>query len=184
MQQIWLIILVSRPFSPPKWELFKSYQGIFIISTALSNTNLMNPMRIWSTKISFFTKMLLKTVAISIVRNTGTSMIGLSLPLGIQSSQCMASNRRPPEFIDAEQIGTEAGYLSIRCRNCARCRQGDALETVSLREEQEQYLIDQSVTFNHKDGFLIAVLPFTSNPWGELRPNRYTAEKILDRFVN
>ena len=86
-------------------------------------------------------------------------------------------------FIDAEQIGTEAGYRCIRCRNCARCRQGDALETVSLREEQEQYLIDQSVTFNHKDGFLIAVLPFTSEPLGQLRPNRYTAEKILDSQI-
>ena len=83
-------------------------------------------------------------------------------------------------FEEMERIGTEVPYKCVRCRNCSRCRQGEVLESVSLKEEQEQYLIDQSVSFNPKDGFLSAKLPFISEPKDFLRPNRYTAEKILD----
>ena len=83
-------------------------------------------------------------------------------------------------FDESEHMGTEVTYKCVRCRNCNRCRQGEQLESVSLKEEQEQYLIDQSVTFNHQEGFLSAILPFISEPKDTLRPNRYTAEKILD----
>ena len=48
-----------------------------------------------------------------------------------------------------------------------------------LSEKGEQYLINESVTFNPKDGYLIAVLPFISKPGEKLHPNRYIAEKIL-----
>ena len=83
-------------------------------------------------------------------------------------------------FSEAENLGTDISYRCVRCRNCNRCRQGENLESVSLREEQEQYLIDSSVTFNYDKGFLIAVLPFISDPRVSLNPNRYTAEKILE----
>ena len=82
-------------------------------------------------------------------------------------------------FAETELIGSEVTYRCVRCRNCNKCKQGESLETASLREEQEQYLIDQSVTFDPSTGSLTAKLPFIADPASSLRPNRYTAEKIL-----
>ena len=86
-------------------------------------------------------------------------------------------------FDFTEQFGTEVSYRCVRCRNCSKCRQGETLETVSLKEEQEQFLIDQSVSFHPDKKLLLAKLPFTSDPSVSLRPNRFTAEKILDSQV-
>ena len=86
-------------------------------------------------------------------------------------------------FDFTEQFGTEVSYRCVRCRNCSKCRQGETLETVSLKEEQEQFLIDQSVTFLPEKQLLLAKLPFTSDPSVSLRPNRFTAEKILESQI-
>lgn len=86
-------------------------------------------------------------------------------------------------FCEAEILGTEVPYRCVRCRNCARCRQGETLENASLKEEQEQYLIDLSVSFNPEKKKLVAKLPFAAPPGVHLKPNRYTAEKILDSQI-
>ena len=86
-------------------------------------------------------------------------------------------------FDEAEHFGSEVSYRCIRCRNCNNCRQGKTLEAVSLKEEQEQYLIDQSVSFDPVNGHLSAKLPFIADPSVHLKPNRFTAEKILDSQV-
>jgi len=86
-------------------------------------------------------------------------------------------------FDEAEHFGSEISYRCIRCRNCNKCRQGETLEAVSLKEEQEQYLIDQSVSFNPANGRLTAKLPFIADPSVHLKPNRFTAEKILDSQI-
>ena len=83
-------------------------------------------------------------------------------------------------FEDAEQFGSEVTYRCVRCRNCNNCKKGESLESASLKEEQEQYLIDQSVSFDPVGGFMIAQLPFIADPKEHLQPNRYQAEKILD----
>ena len=83
-------------------------------------------------------------------------------------------------FEDAEHLGSEVSYRCVRCRNCNNCKKGESLESASLKEEQEQYLIDQSVSFDPDGGFMIAKLPFTADPKSHLQPNRYQAEKILD----
>ena len=84
------------------------------------------------------------------------------------------------KFGEAEQIGGECPYRCVRCRNCAKCRQGESLESASLREEQEQYVIDQSVEFDAEKGCLRAKLAFMTEPGAQLRPNRHVAERILE----
>lgn len=83
-------------------------------------------------------------------------------------------------FLESESIGTESLYRCPAHRNCADCRDGDALEMSSFKEEIEQALIEKSVEFDAANQSLKAHLPFISNPVEELEPNRYIAQKILE----
>ena len=51
---------------------------------------------------------------------------------------------------DVEELGTESPYRCVACRACAKCRNGDELEMVSLREESEQAQIECSVELKKK----------------------------------
>ena len=83
-------------------------------------------------------------------------------------------------FRDSENLGTEVEYRCVSCRNCKRCKQGDILEKVSLQEEVEQSMIENSVRLNVEKKVLEANLPFIQDPITHLKPNRYVAEKILE----
>ena len=78
-----------------------------------------------------------------------------------------------------ERCGSEISYRCLRCRNCPECRKGEILEEVSLKEEHEQYLIDQSVEFQPSQKLIIAKLPFLKDPAEFLKPTRRIAESIL-----
>ena len=80
---------------------------------------------------------------------------------------------------EVEQLGTESPYRCVQCRACAKCRKGDELEVISLREEAEQALIESSVELDAQNNTLWATLPFVEDPVEKLRPNRYIAEKVL-----
>ena len=82
-------------------------------------------------------------------------------------------------FSEAEDAGSEVTYRCARCRNCALCRDGERLEAVSLREEAEQVLIEDSVEYLPEAGILQAKLPFIQPPEDHLRPNRHIAEKVF-----
>ena len=78
-----------------------------------------------------------------------------------------------------ERCGSEISYRCLRCRNCPECRKGEILEEVSLKEEHEQYLIDESVEFLPSQKLIVAKLPFLKDPAEFLKPNRRIAESIL-----
>jgi hypothetical protein len=83
-------------------------------------------------------------------------------------------------YLEGELSGSEISYRCIKCRNCSSCRNSDSLEASSLREEAEQFLIEQSVQFYPEDKRLVAKLPFIHPPKTNLLPNRYTAEKVFE----
>ena len=83
-------------------------------------------------------------------------------------------------FLELETIGSEIEYRCVACRNCNKCRNGDALEKISLQEEIEQELIEQSVTLNVQQNKLEAKLPFIDDPQVQLKPNMGVAKKVLD----
>ena len=58
---------------------------------------------------------------------------------------CMLSSRKQRIFEEAENAATEVMYRCISCRNCQGCRNGARIESISIREEVEQDLIDKSV---------------------------------------
>ena len=82
-------------------------------------------------------------------------------------------------FQDIEALGSENEYRCVSCRNCTKCKNGDMLEKVSLREELEQAMIENSVELIVEQKRLEAKLPFIDDPVVKLKPNRYLAEKVL-----
>jgi len=87
-------------------------------------------------------------------------------------------------FMEGELSGSEIAYRCIMCRNCSACRNSETLEAASLREEQEQHLIESSVTFIPEEKRLVSKLPFIANPKDNLFPNRYAAEKVFQSQMN
>jgi hypothetical protein len=78
-----------------------------------------------------------------------------------------------------EELGTESPYRCITCRNCTQCKKEDQLEAISLKEEAEQAMIEQSVELDADSNTLWAMLPFIEDPVTALKPNRFIAEKVL-----
>ena len=79
-----------------------------------------------------------------------------------------------------EVMGTEAEYRCINCRNCDKCRKGDQLEQVSLQEELEQAMIEDSVKYIPEELRVEATLPFLEDPTVKIKPNKHIAFKILE----
>ena len=92
------------------------------------------------------------------------------------STSRATSNR----FMEGELAGADITYRCPRCRNCHRCRDGERLEAVSLKEEAEQVLIEELVEFLPDKSILQAKLPFIQPPEKMLTPNRRIAEKVLE----
>ena len=82
-------------------------------------------------------------------------------------------------FWIVEELGSTSPYRCIKCRNCSNCKKGEQLEELSLREEQEQIQIENSVTLFPDERKLVARLPFISDPVENLKPNGYIANKVL-----
>ena len=78
-----------------------------------------------------------------------------------------------------EIFETEINYRCMRCRNCSDCRNSERVNEMSLREEKEQFLIDDCVSFDPEKKILSSGLPFVQNPDEHLFPNRHIAECIL-----
>ena len=87
-----------------------------------------------------------------------------------------ATNR----YLEGELSASEVTYRCIKCRNCNDCRNSGKYEAVSLREEHEQYLIEESVTFDPVVKKLIATLPFIKDPAEHLFKNKYGANKVFE----
>ena len=54
-----------------------------------------------------------------------------------------ASQQR--HFEEVENAASEILYRCINCRNCLKCRNGEQIEYISVKEEVEQDLISKSV---------------------------------------
>ena len=74
----------------------------------------------------------------------------------------------PFSFVESEALGASAPYRCVRCRNCADCKKGEVIERISIREEAEQYLIEESVKYMVSKKVLEALLPFIKSPEEQL----------------
>ena len=81
-------------------------------------------------------------------------------------------------FEEIEAAGTEVSYRCVRCRGCQDCKNSGNIECISIQEEVEQKIIDNSVTVNLERGYTIAKLPFLCDPVQKLAPNKNIAQRI------
>ena len=77
-------------------------------------------------------------------------------------------------------MGDTVDYRCPSCRNCGNCKQGDRLESMSLQEEKEQFLIQQSVRYDRGKKKLIAKMPFILDPVASLKPNYHIAKRVFN----
>ena len=87
-------------------------------------------------------------------------------------------NRQMRQVNRTENTGTEISYRCIKCRSCNTCKTDENLETVSVKEEIEQDLINNSVPVHTYNQMVITSLPFTHSPEKRLAPNKHKVEKV------
>ena len=95
-----------------------------------------------------------------------------------ESRANLSINCQMKQFNRTENTGTEISYRCIKCQSWNACKSHENLETVSVKEEIEQDLINNSVSVHTKNQMAIASLPFIHSPEERLAPNRHKAEKV------
>ena len=96
-------------------------------------------------------------------------------------------SRRTPRCVElfeqVENTGTEASYRCVRCRGCPNCKKSARVDCISIKEEVESELINNSVNVDLDKGYVEAKLPFICDPDTHLKSNRHLAEKIYNDQV-
>ena len=82
-----------------------------------------------------------------------------------------------------DDIGSEIEYRCGKCRHCHDCKNSEMIERVSLQEEAEQFLIEQSVEYDAQNKVVVAKLPFVNDGVSKLHDNFFTAKKIFEGQV-
>ena len=93
---------------------------------------------------------------------------------------CLLTVRRQKYFEEAENAASEIMYRCIDCRKCSKCRNGERIELISVREEVEQDLINKSVKVDVQAGVTTAKLPLLDNPVVKLAPNKNKAIAVYN----
>ena len=83
-------------------------------------------------------------------------------------------------FDEVENAASQILYRCIDCRNCQKCKNSERIESISIKEEIEQDLINQSVTVDPVRGITEAKLPLIENPVHKLAPNKKKALAIYN----
>ena len=84
-------------------------------------------------------------------------------------------------FEAVENVGSEISFRCIDCRDCPKCKEGEHTESISLKEEIEDDLINKSVTLNLEERRCTFKMPLIMDPLVHLAPNREVAAKIYRR---
>ena len=88
------------------------------------------------------------------------------------------------EYEDLDEIGTVVDYRCPQCQNCTRCKESGKLRSRSVREEDEQFVIVNSIEVDYEVKRVTVKLPFLTDPavlikrWGS-SDNYWQAKKVL-----
>ena len=93
----------------------------------------------------------------------------------------MSYVKRETEFKMAEEVGSDVTYRCIKCQSCSDCKNHDATQSISIRKEVEQQIINKSVNVDASKNITMATLPFTQDPKLRLEPNRWKAMKVYEQ---
>ena len=105
--------------------------------------------------------------------------IPLTWEVGVYTGRIKSIKEELKEFSEIEEIGSENSYRCPACRSCVQCKKAETIEMISLKEEKEQFLINQSLEYDEDRRKIIAKLPFIHDPIENLKPNHHIAYKIF-----
>ena len=83
-------------------------------------------------------------------------------------------------FDDVENAASQILYRCPDCRNCQKCKNSERIESISIKEEVEQDIINQSVIVDQVRGVTEAKLPLIEDPVYKLAPNKDKALAIYN----
>ena len=83
------------------------------------------------------------------------------------------------QFILSQDKGLQVEYRCVKCRDCWSCKNADESEKLSLREEQENQRIKDSVKLNFDSKLIECTLPTRGSEQEFLSSNKDIAEKVL-----
>ena len=106
---------------------------------------------------------------------------------GHESQECSScylfSTNTQKYYEEVENAASEILYRCINCRKCQKCRNGEKIEYISIKEEIEQDLINQSITIDTNACQTTAKLPLLEDPVMKLAPNKNKALAIYNSQV-
>ena len=79
----------------------------------------------------------------------------------------------------AQEGGLSIEYRCVKCRSCWECKNSDETEKLSLREEQENQLIKESVKLDFENSIITCTLPGRGSERDFLVSNRDLAVKVF-----
>ena len=83
------------------------------------------------------------------------------------------------KFFKMQDAGLDTSYKCPKCRSCKDCQKGSGQELLSMKEEFEQQVIEDSVVLDDELGQAVAYLAFTSDPAETIGENEHIAVKRL-----
>ena len=79
------------------------------------------------------------------------------------------------------ESGLDIEYRCVGCRECAKCKNADQTEKISLREEAEMLKVAESVHLDWNKGKVVCSLPLRGAERDFLSTNKEQAVKVLDQ---
>ena len=109
-----------------------------------------------------------------------------ALSLGAVDDDLSASEklRYLKQLLFAQESGVTVDYRCIKCRDCWSCKNADSNEKLSLREEQENQLIMDSVRLNFSNNSIECTLPVRGDEYEFLTSNKDLASKVLNSVTS
>ena len=83
------------------------------------------------------------------------------------------------KFFRLQDAGLDTNFKCPACRNCKSCLRGAGKELLSIKEEFQQQVIEDSVWIDDDVGQAVARLAFISDPTEGLTDNQYVAVRRL-----
>ena len=92
-------------------------------------------------------------------------------------------NKAIRDMLELDEVGADIDYRCERCRICYDCKNAEKVEAVSLQEETEQFMIENSVSYDKDMKVMVAQLPFLETTTIQLSDNYFSAKKILESQI-
>ena len=89
--------------------------------------------------------------------------------------------RNQKVFEKGENAGSEISFRCSKCSSCKLCKEQNQSKILSVREQVEQDVINNSVKVNIKNKVNVASLPLMQNPAIKLAPNKNKVLQIYNQ---